>query len=320
MVCTWVPLNAPLMIVLWEQWGSHVNRNGPWYRLEHAAAALNKKGLAPKVKAFLCYPPEDWDNGNFHPAAPVADEYLEAVRPHAYSKDDVGVGTVVRMHRMRPVYLALQMSWTDAGGGERHRCILQENAQMRDETRNADGDAAFGAAGGAVPPSDPKPDVAALPISLSSGPLRTWVQRRGDTTNSGYTDAALRELGAGNTEYGLEGPCFRVDFVGARMCNTFESIHNPSERCNAVTLAPQAPSTFYKPSSDHDTYFKPPPVTPDVPAGANAWARYCDKQVLSNMPAAAGAGHGGAAAGAGHGGAAAAGPIKPSTKRRRKGK
>lgn len=264
------------------------------------------------MTAFLCYPPQDWNsNAHFYPGPTPADWYQEAVAAHYYDAADIMAGTTMRMHRLRPVYIALQMSWTDAGGGEQHRCILQENAQTRDTTRNAGGDQAWTDSGGTLPFFDPKPDVAALPLSFKRAYmyLLKWLEHRGDLGVDAYADAALHELGAGNADYGLEGECFRMDAGGARLCNTFESIHNPDARCNSATGGPQSPSLWYQPRSDHDTYFKPPPVTPDVPAGANAWARYCDKQVLDHWSAASaattGVSHGGAAAAGAGGGAAA---------------
>lgn len=269
------------MLVCVIQFGQGFNSAGPWYNLESTAAALLAKGIQPAVTVSACYPPADWDAAQF--AAKPGFTRLEPILPKYYNEGaakEVGSAdtTRVRMHRFRPVYMAIQVSWTE-NGIQQHRCVLSENSQRRDKDRNNDAPGA----------NDAKLLHAALPLPLSKGSkadtskIRTWIQRHTDPANGDTHVPALGYYGW-NTKrpYGLQGKCFEDNARGAGApaapshCNTFKSIHAPNARCQ-----PDAggASANYMPKSDHDTMFK------NKPAGYATWADYCDAQIINREAA-----------------------------------
>lgn len=265
--------------IAFVQFGPGFNSNGPWYNMEGFAAATHsalwhrQRGSPPHVTVFACYPPAKWGRAMFETKQPFFG--LEPILPQKYKnaaevKAVAGQNPAVRMHRFRPVYMAMQLSWMD-GTTPRHRCVLGENAQRRDKDRNTDRDGK----------KDPNLVHAALPLPLSKGKksdskLRKWIMAH--NKNLDQNVPALGYYGLNTKDYGLEGKCFEEN-VGAAAsapshCNTFKAIHDPGSRCQPDGAGA---SQHYRPISDHDTMFK---NKPNIPGGGTyaTWADYCDAQ------------------------------------------
>lgn len=267
------------------QFGPGFNSRGPWATLETKGKSLRKKKATRlTVTAFACYPPAKWGKADFVPKIPTAYAGLEPVLPQAYKDADearaagaTAFKPPVRMHRFRPVYMALQLSWTDKTTMEpHHRCVLSENSQRRDADRNT------------VGPADPNLVHAALPVHLGGAKFTAWVKAHYAPGSALQDVPALgfyKKHPKGSFVHGLHGECFHAKpGVRGEHCNTFKSIHDPDARCQPDGAGA---SQKYRPKSDHDDMFK------NKPAEYATWAEYCDAQFTAkkrNRPDPGGAG------------------------------